>query len=72
MFPNLPRGQLEKEVAKNQSSGESQEFLINKLLDEDFLIDLSGLEEEVEDLRGPQVQLAGSSGPGTMKCSNEN
>ena len=48
LFQSLPRKQLEKEVAKSKSSGESQEELINRLLDQNPPIDLTCLEEEEE------------------------
>ena len=46
LFQSLPKKQLEKEVAKSKSSGESQEDLVNRLLDENSLIDLTGREDE--------------------------
>ena len=54
LFPSLPRKQLEKEVAKSKSSGEREEDLINRLLDERSLIDLTGLEDVEEVGEAPE------------------
>ena len=55
LFQSLPRKQLEKEVAKSKSSGESQEELINRLLDQNPPIDLTCLEEEEEEVGAAEL-----------------